>query len=41
PTAAPRPPYSVLDCSSFDDCFGTPRRPWEAALRDMLADMYQ
>ena len=40
PTPAPRPHYSVLDCSSFDQTFGIPRRPWEAALKEMLAALY-
>jgi dTDP-4-dehydrorhamnose reductase len=40
PTPAPRPHYSVLDCSTFDQTFGIARRSWEAALEDMLADLY-
>jgi dTDP-4-dehydrorhamnose reductase len=40
PTPAPRPHYSVLDCSSFDRTFGIPRRPWESALKEMLATLY-
>jgi dTDP-4-dehydrorhamnose reductase len=40
PTAAPRPPYSVLDCTSFDQTFGIARRPWETALKEMLAALY-
>lgn len=40
PTSAPRPHYSVLDCSSFDETFGITRRPWEAALKQMLSDHY-
>jgi dTDP-4-dehydrorhamnose reductase len=40
PTPAPRPRYSVLDCSSFDETFGITRRTWEAALKQMLADHY-
>ena len=40
PTAAPRPPYSVLDCTSFDQTFGIARRPWEEALKEMLAALY-
>lgn len=38
PTPAPRPHYSVLDCSSFDETFGIVRRPWEAALKQMLSE---
>ena len=40
PTPAPRPHYSVLDCSSFDETFKIARRPWEAALKEMLAALY-
>jgi len=40
PTPSPRPHYSVLDCSSFDATFGIARRPWDAALKDMIADLY-
>jgi dTDP-4-dehydrorhamnose reductase len=41
PLPAPRPPYSVLDCSSLETCFGIARRPWEAALQEMLAQLYR
>lgn len=40
PLPAPRPSYSVLDCSSFDETFGIPRRSWESALKEMLARLY-
>jgi dTDP-4-dehydrorhamnose reductase len=40
PTPVPRPHYSVLDCDSFDQTFEIPRRPWEAALKEMLAALY-
>ena len=40
PTPAPRPHYSVLDCSRFDDVFNIPRRPWDEALKEMLASLY-
>ncbi len=40
PTPAPRPHYSVLDCSSFDQAFGIPRRSWDAALKEMLGTLY-
>ena len=40
PTPAPRPHYSVLDCSSFDQAFGIVRRPWWEGLKEMLADLY-
>lgn len=40
PVPAPRPHYSVLDCSSTEARFGVERRPWESALREMLHDMY-
>ncbi len=41
PTPAPRPHYSVLDCSTFEAGFGIERRSWEAALKEMLSDLYQ
>lgn len=41
PVAAPRPHYSVLDCSSFEVRFGIERRPWEMALREMLGHLYE
>jgi len=37
PTPAPRPHYSVLDCSSFDATFELDRRPWDEALKEMLS----
>jgi dTDP-4-dehydrorhamnose reductase len=40
PTPAPRPHYSVLDCSSFDQAFGIARRPWGEGLKEMLAELY-
>jgi dTDP-4-dehydrorhamnose reductase len=40
PTPAPRPHYSVLDCSSFDRAFGIARRPWGEGLKEMLAEQY-
>jgi dTDP-4-dehydrorhamnose reductase len=40
PTPAPRPHYSVLDCSSFDQTFKIGRRPWVEALEEMLAALY-
>jgi dTDP-4-dehydrorhamnose reductase len=40
PTSAPRPHYSVLDCSSLEKTFGITRRRWDAALRQMLAELY-
>ncbi len=39
PTPAPRPHYSVLDCGTFDGTFGIDRRPWDAALKEMLASL--
>lgn len=39
PTPAPRPAYSVLDCSTLDALLPTPRRPWERALDDFLSDL--
>ena len=40
PLPAPRPQYSVLDCTSFEADFGVTRRPWEVALQEMLAGIY-
>lgn len=40
PTPTPRPHYSVLDCSSLETTFGIARRSWDAALREMLAELY-
>ena len=40
PTPAPRPHYSVLDCSSLEETFGITRRLWDVALREMLAEFY-
>jgi dTDP-4-dehydrorhamnose reductase len=41
PLPAPRPPYSVLDCGSLETRFGITRRPWEAALQEMLTHLYR
>lgn len=41
PLPAPRPPYSVLDCSSLETRFNVTRRPWEKGLRELLALMHQ
>jgi dTDP-4-dehydrorhamnose reductase len=40
PTPAPRPHYTVLDCSSFDQAFGIARRPWWEGLKEMIVDLY-
>jgi dTDP-4-dehydrorhamnose reductase len=40
PLPAPRPAYSVLDCTSFEKTFGVVRRPWEAGLKEMLTAVY-
>ncbi|MBI5062432.1 MAG: dTDP-4-dehydrorhamnose reductase [Desulfatitalea sp.] len=40
PLPAPRPPFSVLDCTSLEQRFGIMRRPWEAALKEMLVEWY-
>jgi dTDP-4-dehydrorhamnose reductase len=37
PRPAPRPAYSVLDCSSLTELLGKPLKPWQAALADFLA----
>ena len=41
PKPAPRPHYSVLDCSTFDTTFGIDRRPWDTALKEMLSSLNQ
>ena len=40
PLPAPRPPFSVLDCTSLEQTFGITRRPWEEALKEMLAALF-
>lgn len=40
PTPAPRPHYSVLDCSRFDQTFSLTRRPWHKALEEMIKGLY-
>lgn len=37
PTPARRPAYSVLDCSSFEQTFDWPMRPWTGALPETIA----
>lgn len=37
PTPAPRPAYSVLDCTKLDALLPAPRRSWEQALDDFLS----
>lgn len=32
PTAAPRPPWSVLDCGKIERTFGIPRKSWKESL---------
>jgi dTDP-4-dehydrorhamnose reductase len=39
PTPAERPEWSVLDCTSFEKEFGIRRRPWQAALADVLGQI--
>lgn len=39
PTAAKRPPYSVLDCSSTCAAFNVNQTPWRENLRVMLKEM--
>ncbi len=41
PLPAPRPAYSVLDCTSFEKTFGFVRRHWEEGLKEMLAILYR
>ena len=40
PTAAPRPLYSALDCSSFTTAFGIEMVPWKDSLSKMIAALY-
>ena len=40
PTPAPRPQYSVLDCSTLIETFGIVRRPWDVALKELISDLY-
>lgn len=40
PSPAPRPHFSVLDCTSFEETFELTRRPWDTALKEMLAALY-
>jgi dTDP-4-dehydrorhamnose reductase len=35
-TAARRPKWSVLDCTSFEKTFGVKRRAWQDALKDTM-----
>ena len=35
-TAARRPKWSVLDCTSFEKTFGITRRPWQDALKETM-----
>jgi len=37
PTAAARPPYSMMDISKIEDALGIEIRDWEDALEDCLA----
>lgn len=37
PTPARRPANSTLDCTRFERTFGHPLRPWEDALREVIA----
>jgi dTDP-4-dehydrorhamnose reductase len=39
PVPAPRPRYSVLDGSRLEALIDAPRRPWEAALDEFLAEL--
>ena len=41
PAAAPRPAYSVLDCSSLEKQFAITRRAYDAALADMIRELYR
>jgi dTDP-4-dehydrorhamnose reductase len=39
PTPARRPANSRLDCAKIEQVFGIKRRPWEAALQDVLDEL--
>jgi dTDP-4-dehydrorhamnose reductase len=39
PTAAKRPPYSVLDATMTEAALRLPRRPWRVSLQHMLQDL--
>lgn len=41
PLPARRPQYSVLDCSGFEAAFGLFRRPYDQALKEMLAAFFK
>lgn len=41
PVPAPRPAYSVLDCSSLENSFGIVRRHWDEALVEMFTIYYR
>lgn len=40
PTAASRPPYSVLDCSKFTKTFGFEIPDWQTSLHQYFQDLY-
>jgi dTDP-4-dehydrorhamnose reductase len=40
PTRVKRPPYSALDCTKIEKCFGVTRKPWQDSLAEMLARMF-
>ena len=40
PLPAPRPHYSVLDCTGIEETFGIQRRSWEDGLREMVEALY-
>jgi dTDP-4-dehydrorhamnose reductase len=39
PTPAPRPSWSVLDCSRIREAFAIEQRPWEALLAETMAEI--
>lgn len=38
--AAPRPPYSVLDCGLIEKTFGIKPRPWQDGLKEIIDRIY-
>ncbi len=41
PAAAPRPAYSVLDCSKIQTTFGIRQRPWRSGLVKVIDQVFK